>query len=74
MSYKVGIPLGTKLIGLERDTVAGEWHIWISVKNVIAPLSKWEGTRLVLRADGSIDRITDEPDGSEYIMTIKGPD
>jgi hypothetical protein len=72
--YNIGIPQGTRLAAIQIDRDSGELFIWTAIKNAKGNPSKWEGTRIVVRRDGSVDRITDNPDGSEDWFSIKRAD
>lgn len=66
---RIGIPPHTKLAALFR--MQREWHVWIAVRDMQQPYSQWEGTRLILRDNGSVTRVTTYEDGSENVMEIK---
>ena len=61
--YVIGIPLGTRLSGLQR--VKNGWRIWMAVKDKSANPSAWEGTYLLCNDDGSVLRIQNDIDPEE---------
>ena len=61
----VGIPPGTKLLRIER-VLSSEWHVWIH-----ANIDFTAGTFINLKDDGTIQRVTIEPDGSEVVFDVK---
>lgn len=79
----IGIQPNTRLLRIERITPravsmdwgnefiegTGAWMVWIN-----ASRDNNYGTYLLLHDDGSIERVTAEPDGGEDIMTIKPRD
>ncbi len=75
----IGIPPGTKILRIERCEAKdsyyqgtrlvmneGYWMLWINADQ------RYEyGTYIKLFDNGKIDRVTQRPDGSEDIMSIK---
>ncbi len=80
----VGVQPNTKLLRIERIVQrmirmdwgkeyefvgTGAWMVWLNANRDFTC-----GTYLLLHDDGSIERVTAEPDGGEDIMTIKKRD
>lgn len=67
--YKIGIPPGTRLIGLTRHNNA--WQLWLAVKNKADNPSEWVGTYLLCHDDGSVLRIQNdiEPEEVFHVKT-----
>ena len=64
----LGVPPRTRVYHIVRHD--GEWRVWIAVKDMQANYSQWRGTYLALGFDGSVTRVTIQPDGSEDIMEV----
>lgn len=56
--YHIGIPPGTRLIGLLR--VKEGWQLWLAVKNKLDNPSQWVGTYLQCNDDGSVLRVQND--------------
>lgn len=69
--YRIGVPLGTRLVGLTRLTDA--WQAWIAIRNTSDNPSRWRGTYLLLRDDGFVARITNDTDIDD-VFVIKEKD
>lgn len=52
----IGIPYGTRLQALV--LIGDETHVWIACKSRGSDYSKWQGTYLRIKSDGSITRVT----------------
>jgi len=79
----VGVQPNTKLLRVERMTPrtvpmdwgdelivgTGSWMVWLNANHDFTL-----GTYLLLHDDGSIERVTAEPDGGEDIFTVKQRD
>ena len=61
--YRIGVPIGTRLIGLTRHNNA--WQLWLAIKNKLDNPSEWEGTYLLCHDDGSVVRIQNDIDPEE---------
>jgi len=71
----IGVPPNTRLLRIERvtptrrmfhDPIGGAWMVWIS-----ANIDFTRGTYILLNDDGTIDRVTVNPDGTEDVFAIK---
>jgi hypothetical protein len=62
----VAIPPGTKLIHLVYDTETQCWIMWLHHN-----LAMQHGTKLHLKADGGIERVTVRPDGTEDWFQVR---
>ena len=69
--YRIGVPIGTRLIGLTRHNNA--WQLWLAIKNKLDNPSEWEGTYLLCQDDGSVVRIQNDIDPEE-IFHVKHAD
>lgn len=69
----IGVPPRQRVYHITRHHHEG-WRVWLAVKDMQQPYSLWLGTYLLLRDDGSVTRVTIEPDGMEQIMEIKPRD
>ena len=69
--YRIGVPIGTRLIGLTRHNNA--WQLWLAIKNKLDNPSEWEGTYLLCHDDGSVVRIQNDIDPEE-IFHVKPAD
>ena len=74
MYAHIGISVPTRVLAVVRND--DKWEVWIAMppKCLQQPRAKWLGTFLCCHNDGSCTRVTIYPDGSEQVITVKGPD
>lgn len=74
--YKVGIPPGTRLVGLQRIERDGKrgWAVWTAIGNSKHNPSDWYGTFLFCCDDGSVTRVHVSEKGYDDELCIKGTD
>lgn len=72
---RIGIPPGTRLIGLTRTIYAQKpgWQLWIAIKNPPDNPSAWVGTFLFCCDDGQVLRVQNDGD-IEDVWEIKPAD
>lgn len=71
MIEHLGIPPGTTLFAVITRPEGVELWIMIARGSLQKPRAMWKGTYLMCSIDGSIDRITINPDGSETVIRVK---